>query len=533
MLNMFNKKSLRIFLLLALVLSLTLTGCQNNNEVLDESSTEEAVNETIQVVDEDETIVLAGKRHLAPGEEDGYYCSSILYVWEPLIRQGKNGEPLPSLAEDWEMSEDGKEWIFKLREGVTFHDGQVFNADAVIANFDRMSLGIKPSSYYPLDIDSHYPGLVSYEKIDDYNIKLVFDESKPTQLYRMINWGSAIYSPENFDEEGNFNGIAMGTGPFKIVDNQKDDYVLLERYEDYWGESAKAKSIKVRSIPDVDTRYSALKAGEIHGTLDLDSLTPALAEELKKDDNFLIAESKSTMIRFLVTNGELEPFNDIRLKEAISLALNRQDIVDIVYFGYGSPTTNILNYSTPFYKEYPVEENMERAKELAKEVLGEERLETEFLINGNDPTQKTEAELIAPWLAEIGIDVTIQPMEYSVLRERLKEGDFGFARLQQGLSNGEPSTIFRRFMLTSGDHNKNYSLGYDIEEVNNLMESANKELDVNNLETIYDKVQELSTTTYPVFPLFNDVNIMGYSNKLSNYNAELYGLELPEVEWTK
>ena len=123
MLNMFNKKSLRIFLLLALVLSLTLTGCQNNNEVLEESSTEEAVNETIQVVDEDETIVLAGKRHLAPGEEDGYYCSSILYVWEPLIRQGKNGEPLPSLAEDWEMSEDDKEWIFKLIEDVTFHDG--------------------------------------------------------------------------------------------------------------------------------------------------------------------------------------------------------------------------------------------------------------------------------------------------------------------------------------------------------------------------------------------------------------------------
>lgn len=532
MLNNVNKKTLRIFLLLVLVFALTFTGCQNNNEVA-ETSNEEDVTQVDEVVDENETIVLGGKRHLAPGEEDGYYCSSILYVWEPLVRQGKNGEPLPCLAEDWEMSEDGREWIFKLREGVTFHDGQAFNSDAVIANFDRMNLGVKTSAYYPLDIDTHYPGLVSYEKIDDYRIKLVFDEPKPTQLYRMVNWGSAIYSPENFDEEGNFNGVAMGTGPFKIVENKKDDYVLLERNEDYWGERAKAKSIKVRSIPDVDTRYSALKAGEIHGTLDLDSLTPALAEELKKDDNFAIAESKSTMIRFLAINGKMEPFDDIRLKEAISLALNRQDIVDIVYFGYGSPTTNILNYSTPFYKEFLVEENMERAKELAKEVLGEERLETVFLINGNEPTQKTEAELIAPWLAEIGIDVTIQPLEYSVIRERLKEGDFGFARLQQGLSNGEPSTIFSRFMLTSGDHNQNYSLGYDNEEVNKLMDAADKELDVENLETIYDEVQELSTTTYPVFPLFNDVNIMGYTNKLTNYNAELYGLELPEVEWAK
>lgn len=526
MLNNLSKKGLRIFLIFSLMFSLVLVGCHTSNENIQGANSEETV-------EKDETIVLGGKRHLAPGEDDGYYCSSILYVWEPLIRQGKNGEPIPSLAEEWKMSDDGKEWTFKLREGVKFHDGQDFNADAVIANFDRMSIGIKPSSYYPLDIDSHYPGLVSYEKTGDYEFKLVFDEPKPTQLYRMVNFGSPIYSPENFDEEGNFNGIAIGTGPFKITENKKDDFVMLERNEEYWGEKARAKSLKIKSIPDVDTRYSALKAGEIHGTLDLDSLTPALAEELKKDNEFSVVTANSTMIRFLVINGEKEPFNDVRLKEAISLALNRQKIVDVVYFGYGSPTTNILNYSTPFYKDFSVEEDMEKAKKLAKEVLGEERLETVYYINGNSPTQKTEAELIAPWLAEIGIDVNIQPMEYSVIREKLKEGDFGFARLQQGLSNAEPSTIFRRFMLSSGDHNKNYSLGYNNEEVNNLMKEAEQEIEVDKLEEIYDKIQEISTTTYPIFPLFNDINIMGHTNKLTNYNAEMYGLELPEIEWVK
>lgn len=531
MLNNLNKKSLKVFLILLLTLTLGLVGCQGNEEEVEETTEVETTEE--EVVDEDETIILGGRRHLAPGEEDGYYCSSILYVWEPLIGQGRDGEPVAVLAEDWEMSEDGKEWTFKLREGIKFHDGEDFNADAVLANFDRMSLGVKPSSYYPLDIDSHYPGLASYEKTGDYEFKLVFEEPKPTQLYRMVNFGSPIYSPNNFDEEGNFNDVAMGTGPFKITENKLDDFVRLERNEDYWGENAAAKSLEIRSIPDVDTRYSALKAGEIHGTLDLNSLTPALAEELKKDEEFSLVTSDSTMIRFLVVNGEQEPFNDPRLKQAISLALNRQDIVDVAHFGYGYPTTNILNYSTPFYKEFPVEEDMEKAKELAKEVLGEERLETIYYINGSDATQKTEAELIAPWLAEIGIDVTIQPTEYSVIREKLKEGDFGFARLQQGLSNGEPSTIFRRFMLTSGDHNENYSLGYDNEKVNELMEKADKELDLEKLTQIYDEVQELSTTTYPIFPLFNDINIMGHTNKLTNYKAEMYGLELPDIEWAK
>lgn len=533
---MLNKKNFRMLVLMLLMLTLVLSGCSSKNEGLQEVNQPEQLTEIDkpeETADENETVILGGKRHLAPGEEDGYYCSSILYVWEPLVRQGENGEPMPSLAEEWTMSEDGKEWTFNLRQGVKFHDGQDFNADAVVANFDRMSLGVKASGYYPLDIDAHYPGLSSYEKVDDYTFKLVFEEPKPTQLYRMVNFGSAIYSPENFDEEGNFNGFAMGTGPFKIVENVKDDYVLLERNEDYWGDIPKVKAIKVRSIPDVDTRYSALKAGEIHGTLDLDSLTPALAEELKKDDNFSVATANSTMIRYLVLNGKQEPFNDIRLKEAISLALNRQDIVDVVYFGYGQPTTNILNYSTPFYKEIPVEENIERAKELAKEVLKDERLQTVFYINGSEPTQKTEAELITPWLAEIGIDVEIQALEYSLIREKLKAGDFGIARLQQGLSNGEPSTIFRRFMLTSGDHNQNYSLGYDNNQVNKLMEEADKELDVHKLKEIYDEVQELSTTTYPVLPLFNDVNIMGYTNKLTNYEAKMYGLELPKIEWTK
>lgn len=527
---MFKKKNFRMLILLVLISTLILSGCQNENGNSEEVNQPE---EQGKIADENETIILGGKRHLAPGEEDGYYCSVILYVWEPLIRQGDDGEPVPSLAEEWTMSDDGTEWTFKLREGVKFHDGEDFNADAVVANFDRMSLGVKQSSYYPLDIDSHYPGLTSYEKVDDYTFKLVFEEPKPTQPYRMVNFGSAIYSPENFDEDGNFNGVAMGTGPFKIAENVKDDYVLLERNEDYWGEEAKAKSIKVRSIPDVDTRYSALKSGEIHGTLDLDSLTPALAEELKKDDEFSVVTANSTMIRFLVVNGEQEPFNDIRLKEAISLALDRQDIVDAVYFGYGTPTTNILNYSTPFYKEFPVEEDMERAKELAQEVLGDERLEIVFYINGSEATLKTEAELIAPWLAEIGIDVEIQPVEYSLIKEKLQAGDFGFARLQQGLSNGEPSTIFKRFMLTSGDQNQNYSLAYDNEEVNALMDEADKEIDIDRLTELYDEVQELSTTTYPIIPLFNDINIMGHTNKLANFEAKMYGLELPNIEWAK
>ena len=535
------KRILALLLTLAFVLGMAGCGSQSaedttgNDTTVAETAEEEstASEETADAVDPDAEIVLAGYRNLAPGEKDGYYCSKILYVWEPLVTQDDTGAPVPCLAESWEMSEDGKQWTFYLRQGVKFHDGSDFNADTVIANFDRMKMGVKSSSFYPLDIDSHYPNLENYEKVDDYTIRLTFSQPAPTQLYNMVNFGSAIYSPNCFDENGDFNGICIGTGPFRITENVLDEYVLLERFDEYWGEPAKAKNIRVRVIPDADTRFSALKSREIMGVIDLNAIPTSLAVELEGDDNFALTTTKSTMIRFLCLNGTQFPFNDVRMRQAVSLALQRSVITEDIYDGFGTPTTNILNYSTPFYKEFPVEEDMEKAKELAAEVLGDECVTVTYLYNGSEAVQKGEAELIASWLSEIGIDCELMPMEMTNMKEQMKTGDYGIARMQQGLSNSEPATIFRRFMLTSGDHNQNYSLGYQNDEVDALMAEAESALDMDVRTECYNRIQEISTQEFPVVPLFNDMTLMAYSTKLTGYEAKLYGIELPLVGWAE
>lgn len=529
-------------LTLFLILALSITGCAptksdsttteaavSTTTVSTEASSEAEPNQTS--VDKDKQIVLAGYRDMVKGELDGYYCSWALYVWEPLVTQDDNGKPQPSLAESWNMSEDGKVWTFELRKGVKFHDGTDFNADAVIANMDRMSLGVKKSGFYPLDINSHYPNLEKYEKTGEHQVTFTFKEPSPTQDYNMVNWGSPIYAPNNFDEEGNFNKTAIGTGPFMIKDHSKDQYAVLDRFEDYWGENAKAKSIMIKVIPDPDTRFSALKAGEIFGVLDLTAITPALANELIKDENFDITTDKSTMIRFLIPNGTKFPFNDVRMKQAVSLAINRQEVVEQVHSSFGVPTTNILNYSTPFYKDIPVDYNLEKAKELAKEVLGDKTVEISYLYSGKSSVLKMESELIASYLQEIGIIVNLEPLEYSNMKERMKAGDFDLARGQQGLSNGEASTIFRRFMVTTGDHNKNYSLGYDSQEVKEILQEAMSSLDINKRIELYNQIQEISTKDLPIIPLFNDKTFLVYNKSLQDFNAQFYGLKLPAIQW--
>ena len=156
-----------------------------------------------------------------------------------------------------------------------------------------------------------------------------------------------------------------------------------------------------------------------------------------------------------------------------------------------------------------------------------------YLYNGAEAAQKSEAELIASWLGEIGIDCELMPTEYAVMREQLKTGDYGIARMQQGLSNSEPATIFRRFMLTSGDHNQNYSLGYQSDEVDALMAQAAAALDMDVRTECYNRIQEISTQEFPVMPLFNDMTLMAYSTKLTGYDAKLYGIELPLVAWAE
>lgn len=477
-------------------------------------------------------VVLAARRPLAPGEKDACYCSIVLKVWEPLItHDDATGLPKACLATKWEMKDGGKEWIIHLRKDVRFHNGKHFTAKDVLLNIDRMKKGYKRSSFYGLSVDTYYPGLISYTAPDPYTVRLVFDRPNVNQPYKMMDFGSAMYYPGCFDEEGNFSGKAIGTGPYKIKENVLNKYVVIERNDDYYGEKGKIKYYKIRNIPNADVRYAALKAGEIDGVLDLNAIPPFLAEEIKKDPDFSISVNKSTMVRFLILNGRDFPFNDVRMRQAMSLAINRQDLIKGLYLNYAVPTQNLLNYTSPYYKEIPPEYNIEKAKKLASEVLKGKSCKVTYLINSADPMQKGEAELIAYELRDIGLDVKIQSLEYAMMIRTTKKGDYNIARMQQGLANGDPYGIFVSFYTPNGARNKNNTANYSNTEIAALLKEASFCTDEKRRYEIYYRIQDIAAAELPVIPLFYDKNIVAYNNKrIKNYTALQYGVDLVNAE---
>lgn len=521
------KSNLLITIIIAsLIAAVAVTGCATTGKV----------EETEKNVEEKE-IVLAAPRDLAPGEKDAFYLSSILYVWEPLVSVGDNGDLAPKLAKSWSMSEDAKEWIFELRDDVTFHDGVKFNADAVIANFERYKkMNPKQSTFYTFDVEKVYPGLKEVTKIDDYKIKITFDKPMPTLPYNMANFGSAMYSPANFAENADFSGLPKGTGPFKLVEHKKDEYIVLEANEAYYGEKAKTKKVRIKVIPDPETRFSALKAEEIMGVMDLGAITPVLAQELLKDDRFSASVNKSTITHYLSPNGNKAPFDDPKMKEAVSLMIDRELIVKEFYGGYPKPTINILNYASPFAKDIKPVYDPEKAKKLAKEALKDKTMEIDLILPSwalDRYSYKTEAEYMQAVLKDLGLTVNIKVLDGAAFKEAQEKGEFHLAMHIQGLPDLEPYTIFDRFMSSRGATNKAYNLGFKNERVDELLKMLDTTLDLNQRKKIYDELQDISAKDFSTIPLFHDVTLIVYNKAITGYEATIYGTTLPQMEWRK
>ena len=481
-------------------------------------------------IDQTREIAFAASRDQCPGEQDGHYASMSLGIWEPLITKDEDGKPIPALAERWEHNEDSTVWTFHLRQGVSFSNGVPFNADAVLANFARMEKGPFSSSFYSVNLETTYPGLLSCEKSDDYTVVLTFSDPQPLQDYTMANYGSSMFEPSCFAEDGNFNGFAIGTGPYVVKENVVGQYCVIERNENYWGTPGIAQTFRFKVIPDADTRYAALRAGEVQGLCDLGAVSPSQAAEIADDPAYTVSVGDSGINHFLNVNGGAFPFSDVRMRQGLSLLLDRQTIIDSFYNGYGIPAGGFLNYTSPFYAEQPVRYDPEQGMELIRQAVGDQEVELLFLlptVDANRYPYQEEAEYIQALLENIegaNIKVSIQLMEWGPCKEEMKAGNYSMCLKIQGLPSANPFSLFNGWMHTGGSTNVSYGLHYENPRADALIDEAAASTDVSRITEIYRELQELSVEDFPTIPVLYSEEVMACSSSITGYQATAYGL---------
>jgi len=413
-------KKLTIYLLLA-VLLIALTGT---------FSLASSEKELVFVVDP------AGKGTATLNPLKINWGTSALYaLYDNLVERGLDGKYYPALTSSWEMSEDALTWIFYLKEGVKFHDGSEFNADVVKWFIEEMRKS--PSDYMVQSIKS-----VTVE--DHYTVTFHMEYPDPNLLYNLSSVFMKIPSKEAIEKYGDDFGIkyAVGTGPFMLDEWIMDDRVILKKNPDYkWGTElsenkgpAKIDKLVIREMAEEVTVFMELKSGGVDIT---EGVPDIYLEKIKEDKNIDVVEIPGSRLYYLAMNTQIEPYTDIKVRKAICLAINQEEIVENVFMNVGKPAHTYLVDQLEESKvpeDYKITFNLDKAKEIMteagwKDTDGDGILEKggdKFVANlwiENTSVFRKVAEVVQEQLYKLGVDTKITQFDSITFKDKLQKGE--------------------------------------------------------------------------------------------------------------
>lgn len=313
--------------------------------------------------------------------------------------------------------EDDLNLVFKLREGVKFHNGEDFNADAVVYSFERLLLeeNASPQRF-------NYTAIDRFEKIDDYTVRMVMNQVDPVIIRKLAGYGAAIVPPKFVEEQGAdyVSSTNMpGTGPYKIVEYKVDDSLTLEAFDGYWGEAPKIKTLVYRIIPDEATRLAEFLAGGV----DVLTLQPSQVAAVQGNPDLEVFPTGVPTVNGLRLDAKKAPTDNVKVRAAICHAIDTQTVIDTILQGYAVPMAVWQSpYSfgfDPELKPYAYD------PEMAKQLLAESGVANPTLIYnviGDDATAKEIANVVKGMLEAVGFTVNIAQKERATYFNDYREG---------------------------------------------------------------------------------------------------------------
>ena len=471
---------------------------------------------------------------------DGESIKAGIQVLENLVIFGKDSMNVePQLAESWKVSDDGLTWTFKLRKGVKFHDGYPFNAQAVYDSFARVIFKEHPyNSYGQWKYTSMSLGPVKDIKVvDEYTIALITNKPYAPLLNNLALWLCPILSPKAMaDYKEKIGQHPVGTGPFKFVSWTKDDQIVLERNNGYWGEKAKVNKIILKSIPEPSARLMALQSGTVDIADDLDPDSIAL---VKKNPKIAIIERPSVNVGYLAFNTEKPRLKDPKVRQALSHAVDKNTLIKSIFAGLAIPAKNPFPPSIWSYNDAikAYDYNPEKAKKMLAEAKFDFNTEIELwampVSRAYMPEPVKTAELIQAYFAAVGVKAKIVRHEWGAYLSKTSNGEHDMCMLGWLGGNADPDNFL--YGLLSADTAKTPGAAnvaiWKNTEFTDLCLKGQKTFNKADRTKLYLKAQEIFHAEAPWMPLVHSTIVRCYSKKLHDVPLRPNGLNSFQMVW--
>jgi peptide/nickel transport system substrate-binding protein len=450
------------------------------------------------------------------------YVSSQIH--ETLFQVDYDMKVVPFLAEKLEQPNDTT-YVITLRKGVKFHNGEELTADDVKFTYARV---MDPATKSPRanNLTDAVESADKIEVVDKYTVKITVKAPFGPFVDRMTNGALQILNKKAVDAAGgDYAHKPVGTGPFKYVEWKTGEYARLDRNDEYWGEKAKLDRVTFRPIPDANTRMAELESGGIDYLMQVPRED---VDRIKKDGKFDFQEVDAINITYLAYNTQKAPLTDANLRRAMNYAIDKKEITDTIYAGTGTPAISPLNPSN--WAHNPNVEPYAYNPAKAKELLGQsgykgEPLELAF--NQATETPKVAERIQAQVKENLGINITLKPMEWGAFLTYIRGGDQHQMFILGWSGGADPDGILYPLF-----HSKNFGAAgnrafYKNEKVDELLLKAQTTVKQEDRKALYMDAQKLILDDAPWAPIRHGTNSAALSRKVQGFkihplNRQLY-----------
>jgi dipeptide transport system substrate-binding protein len=452
---------------------------------------------------------------------------------------------VPGLAERWDISPDGKTYTFHLRRGVKWHSNRIFkptrdfDADDVVFSFERQWKENHPffkvtSSNHSYFNDMGLPALMkSVEKLDAYTVRVTLNEPEAPFLADLAMEFAAIQSkeyadamlkagtPEKIDQE------PIGTGPYFLVQYQKDAVIRYRAFADYWEGKAKIDDLVFSITPDAAVRWAKLQKGECHV---MPYPNPADLDAMRRTASVEVLEQPGLNVGYLAYNTTKKPFDDVRVRKALNMAINKKAIIDAVYLSTGVAAKNPIPPSMWSYNDDIMDDPFDPAA--AKKLLSEAGYPNGFTTDlwampvqrPYNPNARRIAELMQADLAKIGVMAEIRSFEWGEYRKRAQNGEHMMAQLGWTGDNGDPDNFLHSLLGCNSARTDGSNIAkFCYPPFEELVAKAKSVSDQGERTALYRKAQVVFKEQAPWFTIAHAVQLKPMRKEVVDFKLSPFG----------